>query len=67
MYNSELNKKINRRKSLINFLLKFLSPTNIIMIKLSRNLDKFISKYQKWMFIRDENDQFLISYSKFIA
>lgn len=67
MYYSQLNKKINRRKLLLNFLLKFLSPTNIIMVKLSKNLDKFISESQKRIFSRYENDQFLISYSKIIA
>ncbi|MBE6048087.1 MAG: hypothetical protein E7213_06770 [Clostridium sp.] len=67
MYYSQLNKKINRRKLLLNFLLKFLSPTNIIMVKLSKNLDKFISESQKRIFSCYENDQFLISYSKIIA
>ncbi|WP_332565064.1 hypothetical protein [Clostridium sp.] len=30
----------------MNLLLKFLKPTNKIMVKLSQNLDKDISRYQ---------------------
>lgn len=62
MYNSELYKKINRRKKLLNFLLNFLSPSNIIMIKLSEDLDKFISISQKRIWNRYESEQIVISY-----
>lgn len=67
MYNSQLNKKINRRKLLINFLLLFLSPTNIIMVKLSKDLDKFIFKYQETIYERYTNNESIISYSKLLA
>ena len=67
MYNCELNKKINRRKMLLNFLLNFFSPTTFIMVMLSKNLDKFVSESQKRILNQYENEQFLISYSKLIA
>lgn len=42
-------KKINRRKILLNILLLFLSPNNKLMIKLSQNLDTYISLYQSYL------------------
>lgn len=47
MYSYRLEKKIIRRKFLLNFVLNFLSPTNILVIKLSENLDKLIVMQQK--------------------
>lgn len=38
------------RKQLINILLSFMHPTNIIMVTLSQNLDKHIVLYQKKLF-----------------
>ncbi|GKU25576.1 hypothetical protein CFOLD11_24020 [Clostridium folliculivorans] len=49
MYSYKLEKKIIRRKFLLNFVLNFLSPTNILVIKLSENLDKLIVKQQKYL------------------
>ncbi|GFP75033.1 hypothetical protein [Clostridium fungisolvens] len=49
MYSYRLEKKIIRRKILLNFILNFLSPTNILVIKLSENLDKLIVKQQKYL------------------
>lgn len=42
----KIRKKIKKRKFVMNLLLKFLKPTNKIMVKLSQNLDKDISRYQ---------------------
>lgn len=42
-----LTLSIKRRKMLLNFLLKFLSPTNKLTVLLSQNLDKHITKYQR--------------------
>lgn len=42
----KIRKKILKRKFIINLLLKFLKPTNKLMVKLSQNLDKDISRYQ---------------------
>ncbi|MDU1854222.1 MAG: hypothetical protein E6789_01780, partial [Clostridium baratii] len=41
-----IRKKILKRKFIMNLLLKFLKPTNKLMVKLSQNLDKDISRYQ---------------------
>ena len=38
-----LTLSIKRRKMLLNFLLKFLSPTNKLTVLLSQNLDKHIT------------------------
>lgn len=40
------------KKALLNFLLSYLSPSNKIIIYLSQDLDKLISKYQKRMYIK---------------
>ncbi|CUQ08768.1 hypothetical protein BH721_04605 [Clostridium baratii] len=42
----KIRKKILKRKFIMNLLLKFLKPTNKLMVKLSQNLDKDISRYQ---------------------
>ena len=52
MKRKKLIKKIKRRKNLMNFLLLFLTPSNIFMIKLSQNLDKHIAKYQSYLSFR---------------
>ncbi|MBP1888942.1 hypothetical protein J2Z53_000521 [Clostridium moniliforme] len=46
----KLNKRIKNRKLLLNILLKFISPSNKFIIKLSQNLDKDISRYQVFMY-----------------
>lgn len=52
MYRKKLTKQIKRRKNIINFLLLFLSPTNSLMIKLSKDLDKLVLIYQKNLYRR---------------
>ncbi|QAA34041.1 hypothetical protein [Clostridium manihotivorum] len=47
MYCSRLEKRINRRKFLLNLCLNFLSPTNFFVLKLSENWDKLVVKQQK--------------------
>lgn len=42
----KIRKKILKRRFIMNLLLKFLKPTNKLMVKLSQNLDKDISRYQ---------------------
>lgn len=42
----KIRRKILKRKFIMNLLLKFLKPTNKLMVKLSQNLDKDISRYQ---------------------
>ena len=42
----KIRKKILKRKFIMNLLLKFLKPTNKLMVKLSQNLDKDITRYQ---------------------
>lgn len=62
MYNDELLNKIARRKQLINLLITFLSPTNSIMVKLSKNLDKLIFEYQKNIYKNYSNSRPILSY-----
>lgn len=45
------NNKIIYRKRLLNFLLKYLSPTNPIIIYLSQDLDKVIVDCQKKIYV----------------
>ena len=45
-----LHRKINRNKFYLNFLLNYLSPSNIFIIYLSQNLDKLICLSQKRMY-----------------
>lgn len=44
-----LTKRIKRRKMLLNFLLKFLAPTNALTVYLSQNLDTHIVTYQNYL------------------
>ena len=62
MYNDELLNKIARRKQLINLLITFLSPTNSIMVKLSKNLDKLIFEYQKNIYKNYSNSRPILGY-----
>lgn len=45
----KMRKQIKYRKKIINLLLIFLSPSNILMVALSQNLDKHIVMYQKYL------------------
>lgn len=49
MNSKRILKKIERRKMLLNFLLLFLTPTCILSVKLSQNLDLYIHKYQNFI------------------
>ncbi|MDS0525749.1 Spo0E family sporulation regulatory protein-aspartic acid phosphatase [Clostridium sp. SHJSY1] len=46
-----LLRQIARRKKIINFLIKYISPTNFLMVIMSKNLDKLISEYQKSLYL----------------
>ncbi|MBL4932328.1 hypothetical protein [Clostridium paridis] len=46
MKTKTIQRRINLEKTLLNFLLKFLSPTNSFVIYLSQHLDKLIVKGQ---------------------
>lgn len=42
----KIKKRIKYRKFLLNLLLKFINPSNKLIVILSQNLDKDISTYQ---------------------
>lgn len=44
-----LSMSIKRRKMLLNFLLKYFSPSNFFLVKLSQDLDKHIVNYQYYL------------------
>jgi Spo0E like sporulation regulatory protein. len=46
MKTKTIQHRINLEKTLLNFILKFLSPTNSFVIYLSQHLDKLIVKGQ---------------------
>lgn len=46
MRSKHLLSMIERRKKILNFLIKYLSPTNKIIVYLSQDLDKLIVEYQ---------------------
>lgn len=46
----QINKRISRRKYLLNTLLKFLEPTNSLIVYLSQDLDTHIVKAQHFEF-----------------
>ena len=52
MKTKSLHRKIKRNKFYLNFLLNYLSPSNILIIYLSQNLDKLICKKQKRIYIK---------------
>ena len=45
---NKFKKKILFKKALLNFLLRYLSPSNKIIIYISQDLDKLISIYTKY-------------------
>lgn len=47
---TKMGKRIKNKKLLLNILLKFISPSNKFIIKLSQNLDKDISRYQMFLY-----------------
>ncbi|NLK96382.1 MAG: hypothetical protein GX275_14545 [Clostridiales bacterium] len=62
-----IKKKIVSRKRIINLLLLFLSPTNIIIVALSQNLDKHIVLYQKYLKAKNNRKQQRFVYEKLSA
>lgn len=60
-------KKLILKKSLLNFLLGYLSPSNKIIIYLSQDLDKLISKYQKGLYIKYKRKNLRNNYLKRVA
>lgn len=52
MKTKSLHRKIKKNKFYLNFLLNYLSPSNILIIYLSQNLDKLICKKQKRIYIK---------------
>ena len=44
------SRKIKRKKALLNFLLRYFSTNNQLIIYLSQDLDKLITKNQKHIF-----------------
>ncbi|HEY5525277.1 MAG TPA: hypothetical protein VIK26_08085 [Clostridium sp.] len=67
MYKKQLTKKIKRRKMILNLLLKYLSPTNKLMIKLSTDLDKLVYIYQKNLYKRYRKRNQYFQYKKISA
>lgn len=45
-------RKLILKKSLLNFLLRYLSPSNRLIIYISQDLDKLINKSQKNAYIK---------------
>ena len=45
-------RKLTFKKSLLNFLLRYLSPSNILIIYISQDLDKLITQFQKNHYIK---------------
>lgn len=46
----KIQRKIKNRKLLLNFSLKYLSPSNKLIIIISQDLDKYINLYQAKLF-----------------
>ncbi|GIM29580.1 hypothetical protein CPJCM30710_22460 [Clostridium polyendosporum] len=44
---SKLEKRIKRRKAILNFCLRYLKPNNRVIIALSQNLDELLVRYQQ--------------------
>jgi len=64
-----LNRKILIKRALLNFFLKFLLPTNKIVLNLSQSLDKSVSLKQKQLYKTYKNKLSLKkrTYLKYIA
>lgn len=64
----KIQKKIKRRKYLLNLLLNILPPTNKLMIFLSQDLDKYISYYQMYLSkVHRKRKRFILLSAKFAA
>lgn len=57
MANNYINNHILIRKRLLNFLLKYLSPTNKFIIFLSQNLDKLVCRRQDLLYLKHRQKQ----------
>lgn len=60
-------KKLIFKKALLNFLLGYLSPSNKMIIYLSQDLDKLISKYQKGLYTKYRRKNLRSNYLKRVA
>lgn len=60
-------KKLILKKALLNFLLGYLSPSNKMIIYLSQDLDKLISKYQKGLYTKYRRKNLRSNYLKRVA
>lgn len=60
-------KKLKLERALLNLLLKILSPTNKLVIYISQDLDKVISKYQKRLYIKYTHNTIIQTYKKTAA
>lgn len=60
-------KKLIFKKALLNFLLGYLSPSNKMIIYLSQDLDKLISKYQKGLYTKYRRKNLRSHYLKRVA
>lgn len=65
--NKKYRKKLILKKSLLNFLLGYLSPSNKLVIYLSQDLDKLISKYQKGLYTKYKRKNSQNRYLKKVA
>lgn len=45
-----IDQKIKRKKIILNFVLRYLHPTNKISVFLSQDLDKAVSEYQEKLY-----------------
>lgn len=55
----KIQRKIRNRKFLLNLSLKYLSPSNKLIIIISQNLDKYINLYQSNLYkINASNNNF---------
>ncbi|MDY6013299.1 Spo0E family sporulation regulatory protein-aspartic acid phosphatase [Clostridium sp.] len=55
----KIQRKIRNRKFLLNLSLKYLSPSNKLIIIISQNLDKYINLYQSNLYkINTSNNNF---------
>ena len=62
---TSIEKKIVIRKKILNLFLLWFSPTNSIMVFLSKNLDKHIAKYQKILSLQHNKKKCTLNSSKY--
>lgn len=63
----ELKRKIIHRKILLNVLLLILKPTNKIVVYISQDLDKFITKYQYNLYVKHTKKTKQKFYTRIVA